>query len=211
VADLDPGLIAVFAVAAFFLIWYYGAFVYSRRLAARVARELKGAVVALGGTSQIRWFGTGAFRMTTEGAVAPFREVSVTVTLRPREMPINWVIGKAQRRRDAALVEASLRREPKVAFELVDPATRIGQRRRRAQTVWSPITIAGRNWLLAADDEDRVRRFLESLGPEALTMIMALHVSIGSTPGIAASISVKPTDAAQGVAAILTLGNSLAG
>jgi hypothetical protein len=173
VVDLDPGLIAVFAIAAFFLIWYYGAFIYSRRLAARVARELKDAVLALGGTSQIRWFGTGAFRMTTEGATEPFREFSVTVTLRPREMPINWAIAKAQRRQDAALVEASLRKEPKVTFELVDPTTRIGQRRKRAQAVWSPVTIAGRNWLLAADDEDRVRRLLESLGPEDLTTIMA--------------------------------------
>ena len=121
-AELDPvQTITVFAIAAFFIIWYYGAFVYSRRLAARVARELKDAVLALGGTSQIRWFGTGAFRMTTEGATAPFREFSVTVTLRPREMPINWAIGKAQRRQDAALVEASLQKEPKVAFELVDP------------------------------------------------------------------------------------------
>jgi len=212
VAELDPvQTITVFAIAAFFIIWYYGAFVYSRRLAARVARELKDAVLALGGTSQIRWFGTGAFRMTTEGATAPFREFSVTVTLRPREMPINWAIGKAQRRQDAALVEASLQKEPKVAFELVDPTTRIGQRRKRAQSVWSPVTIGARNWLLAADDEDRVRRLLESLGPEALLTIMALHVSAGSTPGVAASISVKPTDAAQGLTTIRTLANRLVG
>jgi hypothetical protein len=208
-ADLDSGLIAVFTIAAFFLIWYYGAFVYTRRLAARVARELKDAVLGLGGTSKIRWFGTGAFRMTTEGATAPFREFSVTVTLRPREMPINWAIAKAQRRQDAALVEASLRKDPKVTFELVDPTTRIGQRRKRAQSVWSPIGIAGRNWLLAADDEERVRRLLESLGPEALLTIMALHVSAGSTPGVAASISVKPTDAAQGLTTIRTLADRL--
>src|SRR5256885_3693324 len=74
----------------FFLVWYYAAFVYSRRLAARVARELKGPVLGLGGTTQVRWFGTTAFRMTAEGANPPFKEFSVTVTLRPREMPINW-------------------------------------------------------------------------------------------------------------------------
>ena len=105
-ADLDPGLIAVLIISAFFLVWYYAAFVYSRRLVARIAGEWKEAVLALGGTSKVRRFGTAAFRMTTEGAAAPFREVSATITLRPREMPINWAIGTAQGRRDAALVEA---------------------------------------------------------------------------------------------------------
>src|SRR2546425_8941732 len=101
-AEPDPGLIAVFSVAVFFLVWYYAAFVYSRRVAARVARELKEAVLALGGTSRVRWVGTTAFRMTTEGASPPLKEASVTGTLRPREMPINWAIWAAPGRRDTA-------------------------------------------------------------------------------------------------------------
>jgi len=205
VADSDLGLIAVLLVAVFFLAWYYGAFIYSRRLATRVARELKDAVLGLGGTSNIRWFGTTAFRMTTDGANPPFTELSVTVTLRPREMPINWAIGTAQGRRDAALVEAALRRDPKVGFELVDPRTRIGQRRRRARSDWSPVTLDGRGMLLATDDEGRVMRLLESLGPKTLASIMALNVTTGGTPGIAASVSVEKGHAAQGVAAIQTL------
>ena len=116
--DLDPGLIAVIVVAAFFLVWYYGAFVYTRRLAQRIGTELKRAVIGLGGSSKIQWFGTTAFRMRTEGASPPFQEFSITVTLRPREMPINWAIGTAQGRRDAALVEASLRKDPRIEFEL---------------------------------------------------------------------------------------------
>jgi hypothetical protein len=211
VADLDPGLIAVLVVAAFFFSWYYAAFVYSRRLAARIAQEMKDAVLSLGGTSQVRWFGIGAFRMTTEGADPPFREFSVTVTLRPRQMPINWAIGTAQGRRDAALVEASLRKEPKVAFELVDPATRIGQRRKRARTDWSSASIAAREWLLSADDEGRVSRLLADLGSEDLAAVMALHVTAGSTPGIAASLSVNPGEAAQGLAAIRSLADRLVG
>jgi hypothetical protein len=208
-ADVDWGLIAVFAIAVFFLIWYYAAFVYSRRLAARVARELKDAVLGLGGTSTVRWFGTTAFRMTTEGATAPFREVSVTVTLRPREMPINWAIGTAQGRRDAALLEASLRTQPKVAFELVDPSTRVGQRRKRTRSDWSPVAIEGRDLVLAAEDEARVVRLLESLGSGTLAPIVAIHVSAGSTPGIAASVSVKPGDAGRGLATIRTLADRL--
>ncbi len=170
-ADVDWGLVAVFALAVFFLGWYYAAFVYSRRLAGRVATELKGAVLALGGTSQIRWFGTTAFRMTTEGANAPFRDVSVTVTLRPREMPINWAIGTAQGRRDAALVEASLRANPRIGFELIDPMTRIGRRRARTKGDWSTVSLGGREFLLSADDEREARRLLEDLGSASFETI----------------------------------------
>src|SRR2546422_11525640 len=100
-------------VAAFFLVWYYGAFVYTQRLARRIGTELKQAGVGLGGTSKIQWFGTTAFRMRTEGANAPFQEFSRTVTLRPREMPINSAVATAHDRRDAALLEASRRTGPR--------------------------------------------------------------------------------------------------
>jgi len=211
VAEVDLGLAAVLVVAALFLVWYYAAYVYSRRLAARVARELKDAVLALGGTSRVRWFGTTAFRMTTEDASPPFRQVSLTVTLRPREMPINWAIGTAQGRRDAALVEASLRKQPKVPFELVDPATRLGKRRSRARSDWSSVTLGGRTMLLAADDEGGAMRLLEAVDPGTLAPVIALHVTAGSESGIAASVSVQPGDAARGLQAIRTLGERLAG
>jgi len=210
-AGLDPGPIAVVSVAVFFLVWYYAAFVYSRRVAARVAREFKDAVLALGGASKIRWFGTTAFRMTTEAASPPFKEASVTVTLRPREMPINWAIATAQGRRDAALVEASLRSDPEFDFELIDPRTRIGRRRRRARADWSPITLGGRDLLLVAEGQGAVVRLLESLAPGSLLGIMALHVTAGTSPGIAASMSVGPGEAARGLTAIRDLADHLGG
>jgi len=211
VADLDPGVIAVIIVAAFFLAWYYGAFVYSRRLARRIGTELKQAVVGLGGTSKIQWFGTTAFRMTTEGANPPFQEFSVTVTLRPREMPINWAIATAQGRRDAALVEASLRKDPRIGFELVDPHTRIGQRRSRSKAGWSNVSFGGRELLLSSDDERSVRRMLENIDADTLAPIAALHVTAGKQPGIAASVSVAPGAASRGIAAIRALAERLAG
>ena len=210
-ADLDPGLIAVLVVAGFFLVWYYGAFVYTRRLARRIGTELKRAVVGLGGTSKIQWFGTTAFRMRTEGANPPFQEFSLTVTLRPREMPINWAIGTAQGRRDAALVEASLRKDPRIGFELVDPKTRIGRRRTRSKADWSKVPVGGRELLLSSDDERGARRILESIDPSTLDPIAALHVTPGKQPGIAASVSVAPGAASRGIAAIRALAERLAG
>jgi len=211
VAEVDLSLAAVLVVAALFLVWYYAAFIYTRRLAGRIATELKDAILAIGGTARIRWFGTTAFRITTEDARHPFRQVSLTVTLRPREMPINWAIGTAQGRRDAALVEASLRTEPKVAFELVDPATRLGKQRSRARSDWSPVTVAGRPMLLGSDDDGRVLRILEALDPKTSAPVMALHVTAGSEPGIAASVSVQPGEAARSLVAIRTLAERLTG
>ena len=208
-ADLDPGLTAVLVVAAFFLVWYYGAFVYTRRLARRIGTELKRAVVVLGGTSKIQWFGPGAFRMKTEGANPPFQEFSLTVTLRPREMPINWAIGTAQGRRDAALVEASLRKDPRIEFELVDPKTRIGRRRSRSKADWSKVSLGGGELLLSSDDERGARRILESIDPSTLDPIAALHVTAGKQPGIAASVSVAPGAAARGIEAIRALAERL--
>ncbi len=209
-AELDPGLIAVFAVAAFFLIWYYAAFAYSRRLARRVGTELKGALVSLGGTASIQWFGTTAFRMTAEGTNPPFREVSVTVTLRPREMPINWALGTARGRKDVALVEASLRKDPEISFELVDPLSRVGRRRSQAKSSWTQISLVEREFLLSAKDERKVRRLLEDLGSETMDPVSALHLTAGNQPGIAASLSVEPGHAAMGIATVRMLAERLA-
>jgi hypothetical protein len=192
------------------MAWYYAAYVYSRRLVARIAEDLKPAMLSLGGTSRIQWFGTSAFRMTTDGPNAPFRKVSVTVTLRPREMPINWALGTAQGRRDAALVEASLRKDPDVHFELVDPQSRIGRRRSLAKSGWIQITLGNRSLLLWSEDEGKARRILEQLEPDALDRIMAIHVSTGHESGIAASVSVERGQAARGMAAIQALAGRLA-
>jgi len=210
VADIDPVQLAVvILVAGVFMGWYYAALVYSRRLARRIGTELKRAVVGLGGTSRIQWFGTTAFRMTTEGANPPFREFSVTVTLRPREMPINWAIATAQGRRDTALVEASLRKDPRIGFELIDPQTRVGRRRSNAKATWSQVTLGARERLLSSDDERGARRILEGLDPETVDGIAALHVTAGTSPGIAASVSVAPSAASRGIGAILELAKRL--
>src|SRR2546421_2507501 len=157
------------------MAWYYAALVYTRRLARRIGTELKRAVVGLGGTSKIQWFGTTAFRMKTEGADPPFQEFSLTVTLRPREMPINWAIGTAQGRRDAALVEASLRKDPRIEVELVDPQTRIGRRRGRSKAGWSNVSLGGSELLLSSDGERSAHRILGSIHPGTVDPSAALR------------------------------------
>jgi len=124
-------------------------------------------------------------------------------------MPINWAIATAQGRRDAALVEASLRKDPGIGFELVDPQTRVGRRRSNAKASWSPLSLGARERLLSSDDERGARRILEGLGPETVDGIAALHVTAGTSPGIAASVSVAPGAASRGIGAILELAKRL--
>ncbi|MCI4371833.1 MAG: hypothetical protein L3J78_04215, partial [Thermoplasmata archaeon] len=79
-----------------------------------------------------------------------------------------------------------------------------------AKTGWVPLELDGRQLLLDADDERKARRVLAEVGPEALAPVLALHVTAGSQPGIAASVSVEPGHATRGIAAIRDLAARLA-
>src|SRR5207253_1813968 len=77
-----------------------------------------------------------------------------------------------------------------------------GRRRKRARSDWSPLMVGGRRLFLASDDDARVLRILETLDPDTLAAVLALHVTAGSEPGIAASPSVPPGEAARRLPAI---------
>ncbi len=190
-AAIDPGLLAVLIIAGVFIAWYFAGALWNRRLARQLANEIRDSLVAFGGTSQVRTFGTTAFRMTTEGANPPFREISVVVTLQPREMPINWGLARAQGRLDVAVLEASLRQTPRIGFELVDPTSRIGKRRARVKSAWTITTVGGREFLLSSKNDAGVQDLLKGLDENTLGGLSALHVTAGSEPGIAASLSLE--------------------
>lgn len=208
-ATLDPGLIAVLAIAGFFLVWYFIGGSRNRRLARRLANEIRDCLVAWGGTSRVQVFGATAFRMTTEGANPPFREISVVVTLQPREMPINWALAHAQGRRDIAVLEASLRQSPRLGFELVDPASRVGKRRAQAKSSWSTTNLAGKEYLLSSKNERDAQDLLRSSGKDVLPSVAALHVTAGSEPGIAASLSLEEGKVASVLAGLHDLAKAM--
>lgn len=208
-ADIDPGLLAVLIIAGVFIVWYFAGAVWNRRLARRLANEIRDSLVSFGGSSKIQTYGTTAFRMTTEGANPPFRDISLVVTLQPREMPLNWALARAQGRRDVAVLEASLRQAPRIGFELIDPTSRIGKRRARAKESWSPTTLAGREYLLSSKNGPGVEGFLRRTGDDALTNISALHVTAGSEPGIAASLALEEGKVAPALTGLRALAQNL--
>ena len=209
VAELDPGLLAVLIIAGFFILWFFVGGGWNRRLARRLANETRDCLIGWGGTSRVQAFGTTAFRMTTEGANPPFRDLSIVVTLQPREMPINWALARAQGRRDAAVLEASLRQTPRIGFELVDPATRVGRRRAQTKSAWSTWNAAGRGFLLSSKNDRTVEEWLAGLGDEILASLSALHVTAGSEPGLAASLALEPGKVAPTLAGLRSLVTSM--
>ncbi len=48
VAGIDPGLLAVLIVAGIFIVWYFAGSVFNKRLARRIANEMRDSLVALG-------------------------------------------------------------------------------------------------------------------------------------------------------------------
>lgn len=202
----DIGLTAVLVLSIVFVVWFFVGGAWNRRLARRLANEMKGAVLALGGTSKVQWRGSTAFRMTTEGSEPPFRYASVIVALRPREMPINWAWGVAAGRTDVAVFEASLRTSPRLAFEIVDPRTPVGRRRARSGSRWSRRLVGGRPFLLKAEDAEGAVEFLEGLDSgKALRGVAALEVAAGDEPRIAASLVAVPGETRERIEALRTL------
>ncbi len=209
VATLDPGLVAVLVIAGFFLVWYFIGGSRNRRLARRLANEIRDCLLAWGGTSKVQVFGATAFRMTTEDANPPFREVSVVVTLQPREMPINWALARAQGRRDIAVLEASLRQSPRVGFEIVDPSSRVGKRRVQAKSSWSTTSLGGKEYLISSKNERTAQDLLRSSGKDVLASVAALHVTAGSEPGMAASLSLEAGKVGSVFAGLHDLANAV--
>ncbi len=211
VVALDPGLLAVLVIAGVFFVWYAVGAASNRRLARQLANEMRDCLLTWGGTSRVQAFGTTAFRMTTEEANPPFRDVSLVVTLEPREMPINWALAKAQGRRDVAVVDASLRQMPRVGFELVDPLSRVGRRRARAKSGWSSVNLGGKEYLLSAKNEAAVDELFRTSGDGLLGRVSALQVTAGSDAGITASVTLARGQVASVLTGLRALAAALTG
>ncbi len=81
-----------------------------------------GGLRLLGPRTTLRWLGSSAVELRIVDPPDPFRAVSLTVVLEPRDLPWLWAISRRRGRRDLVIIRADLRRAPRLELHLADPA-----------------------------------------------------------------------------------------
>jgi hypothetical protein len=80
-----------------------------------------GGLPVLGPRTTLRWLGSSAVELRIVDPAEPFREVTVTVVLEPRDLPWLWAISRRRGRRDLVILRADLRRAPQLELHLAEP------------------------------------------------------------------------------------------
>lgn len=80
-----------------------------------------GGLRVLGPRTTLRWLGSSAVELRIVEPAEPFRAVTVTVVLEPRDLPWLWALHRRQGRRDLVILRADLRRAPRLELQLADP------------------------------------------------------------------------------------------
>lgn len=108
---MNTGTIAVIALSVFLFLWYIGGHLYNRRHGRRLFRWLEGGLKVLGEEYRWRWLGSSASgaRILIPQAHPPFRRIEITLLLENREIPILWLADRLQKKRDGAIIKATLR------------------------------------------------------------------------------------------------------
>jgi hypothetical protein len=164
----------VLALAAFLLLWYVIGVQVNRRRARKLVRQVRDSLQALGGAATIRWIGRSAFRIEVDQAEPPFRHLSLSVLLEPRETFILWGVGRVFGRRDWLLLSATLSGAIKGAFDVYHPGRRgAADSAHEIQALgWAVEPLPGRRELLCAAPGSAGR----DLAREAMSLVAGLDV-----------------------------------
>ncbi len=81
-----------------------------------------GGLPVLGPRTTLRWLGSSAVELRIVEPPEPFRSVTVTVVLEPRDLPWLWLLSRRRGRRDLVIFRADLRRAPRLELQVADPA-----------------------------------------------------------------------------------------
>jgi hypothetical protein len=117
----------VIGLSVLVLAWYFVGQQAVRRRGLALLQWVREGVPILGNTPKLRWLGASAFQFTIERPAPPFRAVSVTVVLEPREIFFLWLVNRVRQRRDLLVVRGDLTARPKLMFELFREAGRSSQ------------------------------------------------------------------------------------
>jgi hypothetical protein len=180
--DLDLGQWIVIALSAFLFIWYFAAISLNRKRSTAIFRWLRLALEAVGDISSAEWIGASNMgaRATVKKALKPFRRVEVHYLLEPREFPPYWLYSRLRGKRDAVVINFTLRTAPKGSFEI--------QRKTSFQNPQTDPDESASTWMLVSGDKFQVT----TGGQHGERLIEAVEAFLADRSTSIESISLQP-------------------
>jgi hypothetical protein len=114
----DSPLVSLFILAVLvFVGWYAIGTQYNVRLGSNAMKWLQQGLPLVGEKAALRWLGSSVVELKMVKAKPPFRSAEVLVVMEPRDVPVIWLWGHAQGRRDLLIFRAQLRATPDFELE----------------------------------------------------------------------------------------------
>lgn len=184
----DPGLQAIIALCFFFLLAFAWGGIRNRRLAQRLLEAMGPLLSTLGKQAHITWQGSAGFSAEVESPRAPFRELTLSTRLLPREtIPVLWVLLRLLGRRDVLCITGTLRAAPRAQL-------RLGRRQTGAGEGEYPLEMPGGTpaavW---GGDVEKMRVALRPLVEPSAARIERLSI-VPKAPHLRAEVAIEGLD-----------------
>ncbi len=112
---LISGIIAVAAL----LLWYVGFTQYNRHKGAKALHWVEAACAGEGRIVDSRWLSSSRVKAQLRLTRQPMEDASVTVRLRPRPLPVHWVLSLWRGQKETLTFEADLDHIPTFNLEVL--------------------------------------------------------------------------------------------
>ncbi len=90
-------------------------------------RWLRSALPSLGERTTLQWMGTSVVKLSIAKAKKPFKDIEILIVMEPRDVPVFWLHGHLNGRRDTLIFRGHLQQPPECEIELVDPGLWTGR------------------------------------------------------------------------------------
>ena len=111
-------LIDALSAAVLLTLWYFLFARYNREKGARALRWVEAACTAKGEILEARWAGVNRLQARLRFAAHWFENARVTVRLRPRPIPLKWMLSVWHKQREPLTFEADLDYAPNFHLEV---------------------------------------------------------------------------------------------
>jgi hypothetical protein len=141
-------------------------------------RWLRAALPVLGERTTLQWMGTSVVKLTIANAKKPFKDIEILVVMEPRDIPIFWLHGHLNGRRDSLIFRGHLRQPPAFEVELLQPFLWTGREALAQidQKAWTSVTLkdttanTGKHPFVALANNLRGADYLQQWFPRAMQL-----------------------------------------